>query len=169
MSAVPIRSLEQVKKQMAVIHRHLDLPEARLSMKSATVSGWSLAEHLDHIMKVCASVLRVVSSPDAKALPRGITLPGRIVLLLGRIPRGRAQAPAHVVGMPASSRELREAAAQLEKTLDALGAAPSADCRTPVVLHPLFAGLNRPQAMRLVAVHTAHHLRIIDDILYARR
>ena len=128
------------------------------------VSGWCPAEHLDHMAKVTGSVVGVLADENAQRRP-GVSLMGRLIMLVGWIPRGLGKSPKRLLPVRASAEEIDAALARLEQTLDALPAAALSPSRGPVVPHPLFGGLTPSQALRFMAVHNEHHLKIIRDIL----
>jgi hypothetical protein len=131
-----------------------------------SISAWSVAQQLDHILKVCSAMLNGLIRPGATP-PRGINWIGRAILLFGRIPRGRAKAPERMRGVDATAEQL---ALAVEDTRRLLGDVRSDDFRpanVPVVRHPFFGGLNPSQSLRSAVVHTRHHLRIVSEILAA--
>lgn len=131
------------------------------------VSGWCPAEHLDHMTKVAGSVVSVLGDENAQPRP-GVTLMGRLVMLVGWIPRGIGKAPRRVLGTRAAAEDIHAAVAGLEQALEALPAAALSPARGPIVPHPRFGGLTPPQALRFIAVHNEHHLKIVRDILPSR-
>ncbi|MEA2491245.1 MAG: hypothetical protein QOH21_3037 [Acidobacteriota bacterium] len=157
-------SLKQLRKQVTSIRTFAQLPEPQL-YASSPVSAWTPSEHLDHLIRVCTSIVELLLDPAARPLSRKINVIGRVILHAGRIPRGRAAAPKQFIAE-------RTATAQLLASLDALEMAiariPIADIpkRTDAtVKHPRFGGLTPSQALRFVAIHNDHHLRIIADML----
>lgn len=157
------RDVSQIRTQIERMRALVRSP--KLAKRNERVSGWSPAEHLDHMAKVSLWALRSMAKPAKQPAPKGISLAGRLVLFLGWLPRGIGKAPAGVTGQPASVAEIEAALTNLESTLDALPLDALRASREAVVPHPRFGALTPPQALRLVVVHTNHHLRIIDDIL----
>ena len=140
-------------------------PEAQLCARQERISAWSPAEHLDHTYKVSMSIVRRITDEDAKPSPRGINLIGRVILMLGWIPRGRGKTPPRLSGEVCTGAHIEEALARLDQALGALPMDAVTASRSPIVPHPLFGGLTPSQALRFIVVHTKHHLRIVDDIL----
>lgn len=138
---------------------------AELSSRNERVSTWCLAEQIDHCTKVTASVVEVLADPNAPALPHGVNFLGRLVLLLGWIPRGVGKTPKRLTGTPASASDLDAGLARLVEAFDALPFERLRSSRVPIIRHPKFGGLTPPQALRFLVVHTHHHLKIVDDIL----
>jgi hypothetical protein len=141
--------------------------EAQLCTRQERISAWSPAEHLDHTQKVSMSIVRRLGDKSAKPSPRGINLMGRVILLLGWIPRGRGNAPERLRGAVCTGAHIEEALGRLEQALDALPLDALSASQLPIVPHPLFRSLTPSQALRFIVVHTNHHLRIVDEILGA--
>ena len=131
--------------------------------RAEKVSGWSVAEQVDHMLKVVLA--QVDRLAERRPVKRGINLVGRIVLLRGRIPRGVGKSPERVLPAPRPRAELVEQLAAARGRLAALAADAElrADPR-PLAPHPYFGGLTPRQALRFLAIHTDHHLRIVADI-----
>lgn len=157
-------SLARLQAQVAQFRSTARLPEAQLYGVDVSVSGWSPAEHLDHLLKVCNAILGRVREENPPAEPRAISLLGRVILACGWIPRGRAKAPARVFGARASVAELEAALAKLEANVNGI-APPMVALQRPIVPHPVFGGLTPSQALRFIVIHNAHHFRIVDEIL----
>lgn len=133
-----------------------------LDRRSPDVSGWCVREQLHHALLSANGIARAVveSSPGAR---RPSLSPIKwIVLTTGKIPRGRAQAPKRVRPDASVSQE------QLEQLLvQARGALASAEAADPAAWydHFVFGVMGRNAAIRLIHVHTRHHLAIVKDIL----
>lgn len=157
-------ALAQLRHQVSTIRALAMLPEPQL-FAASTISGWTPAEHLDHLMRVAASIAELIMATDAAPLSRGINVVGRLILSVGRIPRGRAAAPERFRAERTDGAALLDALGRLEASVARIAADGVARRRVPTVKHPRFGGLTPPQALRFMAVHNDHHLRIIDDIL----
>ena len=156
-----VAELARIREQLQRI-RTLSSDE-RLFVTKDGVSGWCPGEHFDHLLKVTSSILKRIPSTDV--LPNGISLPGRLSLALGWIPRGIGKAPERVKGVRCTDTELAGLLANVESLLDAADTTAIDAARSPNVPHPVFGGLTPTQALRFVAVHNEHHLKIVRDIL----
>ena len=148
--------------------------EARLFAQASTVSGWSIAQHLVHCGMANGMMLKAITHlctadvpPNADA--DGPTTAGHALLRLGRLPRGRAQAPDAARPPEAPTRDdvrsalhrNRERLSEVETYLPRLPGVPG---RLP---HPLLGMFNALQWLRFVRIHADHHQAIIEDILAA--
>lgn len=153
-----------------------------------TLSGWSIAQHADHIARATHHNLRAArrlldlgsptapgqsGTPPAAARPTASVLVtgrptrmGRWILWCGRIPRGRAQAPAAVTPAELPSvLALEEAFATLLATTEALRPrAACLDTQLQRIAHPVLGPFTARQWLRFAAIHARHHLAIALEI-----
>ena len=84
------------------------------------------------------------------------------VFLSKTIPRGKAKAPKVVI--PVEEITIETLQESLKNTYQAI--AYLKDCQEhQYFMHPFFGQLNKKQTIKLLAIHTQHHLKIIRDIL----
>ena len=150
--------------------RFLDSPEDVLYRADEAVSRWSPAQHLHHIFVANGMMLKGVQVIHRGGGP--VTEGGEpnragwIVLARERFPRGKAQAPDRVRPadrpdrdtLTASLARSRAKLADLEPLLPSLPEHPG---RLP---HPYLGELNAAEWLRIVRVHSQHHLGIIREI-----
>ncbi len=146
--------------------------DAALFATVPVVSAWSPAQHLIHLGIANGMMLKAIETlctaetppnPDAS----GPNAAGQVVLRLGRMARGRAQAPPRArppehptrAEVTDALRRNRERLAALDPYLPTLAAVEG---RLP---HPFLGMLSTPQWLRLVRIHSEHHHAIIRDIL----
>jgi hypothetical protein len=156
------KTAARIRSQIETMRAIVRSPD--LSARNERVSGWSVAEHVDHMYKVAMSIVRRLADASAEPLPRGVNFLGRLVLLFGWIPRGRGKSPSRLIGTRADGAEIDAALLRLERELDALPPEGLRTSRGKIVPHPLFGALTPPQALRFIVVHTRHHLKIIREI-----
>jgi hypothetical protein len=158
------RSRDAIRRQIESISAMQQRIGGELFVANPAISGWSPGEHLDHIAKAAASVLRQMSKNEPIGVP-SISWIGRLVLTIGWIPRGKGRSPEKVRGAVVAPAEIESAFRELGALLDALPREEDFARGRPLVKHPVFRGLTAAQALRFVVVHNDHHLRIIDDIV----
>ncbi|MFN8390736.1 MAG: DinB family protein [Bdellovibrionota bacterium] len=158
-----------IEKQLALFEELLAEGGNNLDVRVPSVSGWTPAEHLDHLLKVCSTTFQLVDRNE-EVEGKGVSTVGRVVLLLGLIPRGRARSPSAVAGQKAEREELARRLSDLH-TLAAKMFLNESALSSPkrVFVHPIFRSLTAAQALRFCEVHNSHHLRIIRDVMQASR
>lgn len=125
------------------------------------VSAWSVGMHVHHC---CLAMIGICNALRDSTPPPPVTLGDlarRPLLWIGRIPRGRAQAPARV--RPQRGISAAELADVLTRAETMLAEAPRLDPGT-WFRHFAFGVLSRDRALRFIGIHNRHHLRIIADI-----
>ena len=157
------------------LRRMLDMrrwDDARLYAAVPDVSGWSPAQHLAHLCDATRLILEAIealeaSTDDGATRPaRSPRLAGRAVLVTGRIPRGRAQAPRGTVPAAVPARAaLHEALEAMSHRVAAAAARAHGFRRVAGArLHPALGWLGAAQWWRFLRVHDEHHLAIVADI-----
>ncbi|NBC15793.1 MAG: DUF1569 domain-containing protein [Bacteroidetes bacterium] len=133
------------------------------------VSGWSPAEHLHHAALVNTAVferMRRWLGGELEGEDGSPNLAGRLVLWLGRLPRGRGRSPAAFQLEGTSDLETLAAAVhQSQEAMDAI--IPDLDALrqcTGGQPHPALGVLTAPQWLRFARIHAEHHLTIVRDI-----
>ena len=137
------------------------------------VSKWSVKDHLEHLSIAHGRIVGWIERArdgDPKLDTEGRpNLLGRIVLLVGAVPRGRGKAPEQTRPKGTSAEELaarllgiREQVEGLESSLAQIQA--SRATRN----HFAFGDLNATQWLQFNVIHHNHHQKIIRDVLAAR-
>ncbi len=161
------KSIHQLDDLLTDISRLTELRADDLQLRQPSISGWSVAQQLDHILKVCSAMLKGLIRPG-EAPPAGINMIGRVILLVGRIPRGRGKAPERLRGVDASAEQLAASLEDVRRLLTEVRAESFRPANNPILRHPFFGGLTPAQTLRTIVVHTRHHLRIAREIIAAR-
>ena len=130
------------------------------------VSQWSVGMHVQHCGLTTIAICEALSTSTTPLPQAHLSLVARLVFLTGWIPRGRAIAPAKVVPQqetdPAKLLDLLEAS---ERALT-----KAAELRPDTWFqHPVFGAVARDRALRFIAIHNRHHLKIAADIVNASR
>jgi hypothetical protein len=122
----------------------------RLLEGHTTVGTWSLAQICRHLATV---MRRVVDLPASTPVDPSLRVPEeekRRVLESGILPEGQP-APPQII--PVETLGAGEEAEGLRAAIAYYKASPG-----PVIPHPLFGPLTRPEWDRLQRIHCAHHL-----------
>lgn len=161
------RTLQTLSQQLDEIAR-LAASSSTLSASSQAISGWTVAEHLDHLLKVSGSVIEIILDPKEE-IPRRISLIGRAILLTGWIPRGRGRSPKSVIGTRANGEEIGQALEKIRALLGPVSSSSSFRTDVAIVRHPVFRGLTAAQGLRFLVVHNRHHLKIVREVINSAR
>jgi hypothetical protein len=142
--------------------------DAELYRRAPGVSGWSVAQHIDHMARALRGCLASASHIlDGKAERAGQPSEiGRAIFAAGAIPRGQAQAPERTLPAERPEREelrrLLESARERAESLRAREAELSqAEGR---VEHFDLGALDAGEWLRFADIHMRHHLDMIQDI-----
>jgi hypothetical protein len=150
------RVREQAAKMRRIVAAGRDLAATPVAR-----SSWSVAEHFDHTIKVAHSVLSELAHPRRPPPSRPLNLIGKVILVIGWIPRGRGRSPEKLRGGAVTMDELRERLTALEAVIEEVAGKTVPRSRVPLIPHPYFGGLTYAQALRFVAIHNHHHLKIV--------
>jgi hypothetical protein len=155
---------DRIDRDFAAVAAVIALGDGVLSLRLEAVSGWSVAEQVDHLVKVNRSIFTHLLTRTPAPGPT-ISWIGKAVLLTGWIPRGKSTSPKALRGTAATAAEL---SAKLEESREAfrkLAAEPEALLDpVPSLPHKMFGALTAVEAVRFVPIHTHHHLKIVADI-----
>jgi hypothetical protein len=152
------RRIERVVSQVGAFEALVPHRDVR----APTVSQWSVGMHIHH----CALAMRLVATEVLRCEtppPRWSANPVRtLILLTGRVPRGRAEAPAAVrPSVDLSEGLLGPALSEAAQLVRRLPDAP----QEAWFRHFALGVIRRRSVPRFLEVHNRHHLRIISDIL----
>ena len=132
------------------------------NQSNKAISEASVGWHIAHCLLVIKQVTATVAQSEPSLFKSKFNLSRFCVFLLNTIPRGKAKAPKVVI--PADNITLDALQASLTNTYQAI--AYLKDCQEKqYFMHPFFGQLNKKQTIQFLAIHTAHHLKIIRDIV----
>jgi hypothetical protein len=133
-----------------------------LEARDPAVSQWSVREQIHHALLSADAIARAVADSTPGARSQSFSIVKSIVLLTGKIPRGRGQAPERALPSAEVSRE--ELEQLLARARQSLTAAEASDSKAWFD-HFVFGVMYRDSAIKLLHIHTRHHLAIIAAIL----
>lgn len=136
------------------------------------VSGWSVGEHLDHVLMadlLNLKAVRMLEMGRGKETSDGLSEAGLVVFSSGEIPLGKATAPDFVIPRPGRTAEQID-----ELRLEVLDGwrkvAPrldEIDSTGRVLSHHAVGDLGAWQWLRFARIHTQHHQMIAGRIIEA--
>ena len=162
-----IRALHENALRQAQSHVELAAGETLMAKRVERISGWSIAQQLEHLAMVNAGILKRIDDgvkmPAAEVRGR-VSLIGCVVLWAGKLPRGR-KAPEKTLPQNIPIAEVRarliavrDELAALETRLGEIEAAPG---RTA---HPVLGMFKGVHWLRFIPIHNNHHEKIIREI-----
>ncbi len=167
----PDRDLARLIDRFEEVEHVVRWPEERLYLRLENVSGWSPAQHVDHVVRALALILDSVDQlrdgTNRDIVLGGVpNVAGFAVLTTGWIPRGRGEAPAAVLPEPSPVRhQLREAVYEVVQRARRL--APHATglrATVGTLPHPILGPMRATHWLRFADIHTRHHMAIVADI-----
>ena len=139
--------------------------ESKIASKDSInplVSTSDVSWHIAHSLKVVSKVVETIKMSNPQEYRWNFNHTRSFVYLFNYFPRGKGKAPKAVVPTDAqTSEQLRE---DLQTVRLMLLELEHLDAKSNF-MHPYFGQLNLKQTKKFLALHTKHHLKIIDDIL----
>jgi hypothetical protein len=150
-----------MKSLLALINdleNKLPFIEQRKEAVSQVTIGW----HLEHSLLAMIKMITAVEQSNPADYENEFNLKRSIVLTLGKIPRGSAKVPDSV--KPGEEINIANITGVIEKAKQkaVLFEKLSED---KFFKHPVFGDLQVKKARRIIAIHTYHHIKIINDII----
>lgn len=142
------------------------LTELESNIANATIinpyiSNASVGWHIDHILLVINKIVVTLENSNPADYKSKFSFWKTIIFITKKIPRGKVKAPKHV--LPTNDfttnlllQHLQQAHTSINK-LNLLHPNNYFD-------HPIFGKLNVKETIPFLAIHTQHHLHIINDI-----
>ena len=134
-----------------------------INKENLAVSAVNVGWHISHSLKVINNILHRLQNSDPGKYKKQFNFLRLYILLFGRIPRGKAQAPSAVLpDKEIDATQLNEQITLTRKNLSKLKDLSKKAFYT----HHYFGDLDRNQTVKFLTIHTEHHLKIIRNILY---
>jgi hypothetical protein len=126
-----------------------------------SVSKWSMGMHVHHCCLAMMGISRALIASTPPPPPSRRPFLASLLLLIGRIPRGRAEAPE--TATPSGAIPQADLLDLLDESARMLDHVAQLDPNT-WFKHFAVGILDRDKAARFMHVHNGHQLRIISDI-----
>jgi hypothetical protein len=136
------------------------IPQFEKSNKAVShvTAGW----HIDHAFLAISRMITGLKNANPTGYKPAFNIKRLVVFAIGKIPRGKGKAPEAVMPEGAITDELlRLHAAKTKEKIKEIPALPA----NAFIEHPVFGHLKTKQTMRMIEIHTRHHIGIIKDIL----
>lgn len=140
------------------LENHIPNLEKTNSKVSNSTIGWQI----DHCLLVINGVISQVEISNPTEFHSKFNFNRFIVFSTGKIPRGKIRAPKVVTPVEvATTEELKSKIEIAKNNISKLALLP----KNSFFKHPFLSDLNVKQAEKFLAIHTKHHLKIIQEIL----
>lgn len=150
--------MKSIHHLLQQLENHIPNLEKTNPKVSTSTVGWQI----DHCLLVINGIIGQLEISDPTKYQPKWTFPKFMVFTTGKIPRGKAKAPKVVPPIHGATQEelikKLEAAKMNSLKLDSFS-------ENQFFSHPYFKDLNVKQTEKFLAIHTKHHLKIIEDIL----
>lgn len=137
------------------------LPSA--SIINEKVSSSNVGWHIDHSLLVLSQIIAAMEASDPVNYQYQFNLKRFLAFSFNRFPRGIAKAPKQV--KPTETFNEANTIAALEKIIHRLTVLENL-APNQFVTHPFLGKLNKKAAIKMLTIHTAHHILIIKDIIH---
>ena len=126
------------------------------------VSNASVGWHIQHSIMVFLQIIKTLEKSNPAEYQYKFNLKKTIVFTLNKIPRGKAKAPERVMpGETLNADELNTQIQLLKTRINVLDSLPPASH----FKHHVFGKLNLKATIKMLKIHTKHHIGIIQDII----
>ncbi len=151
-------TMRKIQGLLNTLETFIDKDQA-LDPKISTVNvSW----HIEHSLLVITQIAKAVTSSDPSEYAYSFNFKKLLVFSLGKFPRGKAKAPASVI--PTTTISKSDYPALFEEAKTALSNLALAK-PNQYFIHPIFGKLNVKGTFTMLTIHTAHHIKIIEDII----
>jgi hypothetical protein len=125
---------------------------------SKTAVGW----HIQHSLLVAMQIINAVEKSNPADYKYKFSLLRFVVYTRNKIPRGKAKAPDRVIPKETFNADVLKKDFELLKArLKVLNTLQPRHFFT----HPYFGNLNLKHTLKMLKLHTRHHISIINDIV----
>jgi hypothetical protein len=125
------------------------------------ISKSSVGWHLDHCLLVIERILEVVNQSAPERCKSNFNPLTHLLLITGKINRGRAQSPKIVLPGKFNEEEMHK---RLHDFKSIIKKSKEWDAKKHFT-HPYLGVLNLKRTHKFLEIHTKHHVDIIHDIL----
>ncbi|MCB9426225.1 MAG: hypothetical protein H6584_04260 [Flavobacteriales bacterium] len=147
-----------INKELKRLQELIEEPNSLNSNYSQKPTYW----HIDHSLKVIMGISTMLKKSHPEQYKSKFNLKRFVIFFKGRIPRGEGHAPKGVMAEKDVSKEdlvyqLKRAKVLLYEVNEL---PPNSFFR-----HSVFGNLNVKRSLYFMAMHTRHHILIVEDIL----
>lgn len=153
---------DTLNKEVKNLQKYLQAQD----MVTPEVSEASVYWHIQHSLLTIEKIFEALQKSTPNNYKYSFTIRKFFVLSVGIIPRGRAQSPAQVIPSEQyTSDQIYKETQKIQALLPLFTELPE----RAYFEHPFLGNLKKQQALRFLAIHTNHHIKIIKDITQAHK
>lgn len=149
-------------KSLLALINELETKLPFIEHKKESVSQASVGWHIEHSLLALIKMISAVEHSNPEDYKWKFNAKRTIVLFVNKFPRGRAKAPDAVKPGEVINKDtitpLLSKAKQKVELFEKLS-------KDKFFTHPVFGDLRVKQARKIIAIHTCHHIKIINDII----
>jgi hypothetical protein len=130
--------------------------------QNVNISKASVGWHIAHSIKVIINVSDAINNSKPEFFKPKFSLLKSLILITGKIPRGKAKAPKSTapnedITIALLQNEIKTAKEKLSQLV--------LNDSSKYFTHPIFGDLKLKKAVKFLNIHTYHHYKLISDIL----
>jgi hypothetical protein len=126
------------------------------------ISSSSVGWHLEHALLVLINVTENIKQSKPEEFKPNFNFVRTIVFTLNKIPRGKGKAPKSV--QPNTDITLGTLKTKLQLAKEKVTELYNLD-KNKHFAHPYFGNVKLNGCIKFLGIHTAHHIKIIEDII----
>ena len=149
--------MEKLAALLAELENRISQHNALNEAVSKRPVGW----HIEHLLLAFNQMVNALKKSNPEDYKWEFKIMRFLVLSTGWIPRGKAQSPSVVLPIKYDEITLRNDLEVAKNKLKELEIISTGHCYN----HPFFGYLTFDETVRMLGIHTKHHLKIINDIL----
>jgi hypothetical protein len=140
----------------------LETKVPHFEMLVPSVSQSSVGWHIQHSLLAASQIIKTVAASDPGKYKWQFNPMRILVFTINKIPRGKGKAPKAVVPVdPVIPEQLIDDCGKLKTRIGILTSLKP----NQYFEHPYFGNLNVKATIKMLKIHTRHHLAILDDII----
>lgn len=149
-------------KSLADLVAELENAILFIEKKNTNVSQVAVGWHIEHSLLALVKMISATEQSNSSDFKKTFNWKRSLVLAMGKIPRGKARVPGSVKPgdeiCEATIKSLLEKAKQKAELFETLN-------KDKYFTHPVFGDVKVNKARRVIAIHTIHHIKIINEII----
>ncbi len=149
-------------KSLLALLNELETKLPFIEKKKEAVSQATVGWHIEHSLLALVKMISAVEHSNPADYKWKFNVKRSVVLALGKFPRGSAKAPDSV--KPGEQISKDSITALITKAKQKAALLQTLD-NNKFFTHPVFGDLRLKQARKIIAIHTHHHIKIINDII----